>query len=244
MSREAIRITDVTKRYGSVLAVDRLSFDVPSGALACLVGPNGAGKSTAMRMLAGTQTPDAGAIIVDGADVTATPEIARARVGITPQELDMLDYLTPIETLDVVGKLRGVADDVRQAWAERWLEITELTAAQGKLTRELSGGMKRKLAIGAALIAEPPVVLLDESFTGLDPESTNAIQGELRAYCDRGGTVLLSSHILDMVFSLADVIVFMRRGRCVDTLTREEVRARIPSEYKDLTAMYLELTRS
>jgi ABC-2 type transport system ATP-binding protein len=239
----ALDVHTVTKNYGSVRAVDALSMHVDAGTLTCLIGPNGAGKSTTMRMLAGLQQPDAGRIVVAGQDVTADLEARKRLTGMTPQDLAMFDYLTGEESLDLVARLRGVDQADAEQRAARWFTITGLEAARGRLVHTYSGGMKRKLAVAAAMIAEPPLVILDESFTGLDPESTHALRLELRAYCDRGGAVLLSSHILDMVQAIADAVVVVARGTAVARLDSAALDELGHDEQTSLAARYLALTQ-
>ncbi len=235
----ALQIDALTKRYGSFAAVDGLSLRIPTGELACLIGPNGAGKSTLMRTVAGLQIPDTGQIRIAGEDVSHAPHRAKTLSAITPQDLSLFEYLTGEETLRMVADLRGISSE-RESRITRWLALTELDRDRGRLVCEYSGGMKRKLAVAAALLSEPPLVLLDESFTGMDPESTHAIQGELRAYCDRGGSVLLSSHILDMVATIADRVLVMAGGSCVEDLDRTGLSEAVPARFPSLTELYLE----
>jgi ABC-2 type transport system ATP-binding protein len=194
-----LEVDDLVKRYGRFAAVDGMSFAAPTGQLVCLLGPNGAGKSTTMRTIAGLQLCDGGRIVVGGKDVSSDPLAARKLVGITPQDVALFDHLTVRETLDVVAELRGIEAGEASRRADHWIEATMLSHAKDRLARELSGGMKRKLGVACAMIHQPPVVILDESFVGLDPESVEAIRLELRRYCDGGGTVLLSSHQLELV---------------------------------------------
>jgi ABC-2 type transport system ATP-binding protein len=240
----ALDVRDVTKTYGRVRAVDALSMHVEAGSLTCLIGPNGAGKSTTMRMLAGLQQPDEGAIAIAGQSVTDDLEARKRLTGMTPQDLAMFDYLTGAESLDLVARLRGVERTQASERAARWFQITGLEEASGRLVHTYSGGMKRKLAVAAAMIAEPPLVILDESFTGLDPESTHALRLELRAYCDRGGAVLLSSHILDMVQAIADAVIVIARGTQVARLDRATLDELGHDEQTSLAARYLALTQA
>jgi ABC-2 type transport system ATP-binding protein len=156
----------------------------------------------------------------------------------------MFDYLTGAESLDLVARLRGVERTQASERAARWFQITGLEEASGRLVHTYSGGMKRKLAVAAAMIAEPPLVILDESFTGLDPESTHALRLELRAYCDRGGAVLLSSHILDMVQAIADAVIVIARGTQVARLDRATLDELGHDEQTSLAARYLALTQA
>lgn len=241
MNEYALRVEALVKSYGSHRAVDGLSFGVRRGELACFIGPNGAGKSTSMRTIAGLQVRDEGELEIGG-EVVRSAADAKRLCALTPQELSLFDHLTGTETLRFVGELRGVSGADLDGRMERWWEVTGLGRAADRLVREYSGGMKRKLAVACALISEPALVLLDESFTGLDPESTRSLQRELRSYCDRGGAVLLSSHILDMVQSIADRVVIVSSGRCVADLDRAALAAEIPGRYPDLTELYLDRT--
>jgi ABC-2 type transport system ATP-binding protein len=195
-----------------------------------------------MRTIAGLQSPDAGTIEI--AEVALPNAADRKRAcTLTPQDVALFEYLTCVETLRMVASVHGVPSAEADQRIEHWLEVTGLTTARGRMVKELSVGMKRKLAVACALLPEPAVVLLDESFTGLDPESTRALQNALRAFCDRGGAVLLSSHILDMVQSIADRVIFMVNGRVVESLDREQLHALIPESYSDLTDIYLARVR-
>lgn len=234
----ALRVSNLTKSYGANVAVRSASFEVAAGELACFIGPNGAGKSTTMRTIAGLQLPDKGLIEVAGTALPSAADRKRACT-LTPQDVSLFEYLTCVETLRIVGAVHGVDDDEVDEGVERWLGVTGLEAMRGRMVKELSGGMKRKLAVACAMLPNPPVVLLDESFTGLDPESTRALQNALRSYCDQGGAVLLSSHILDMVLSIADRVIVMVRGTVAASLTRAELLAKIPAAFSDLTELYL-----
>ena len=235
----ALRVTSLCRSYGRHLAEDHLSFEVQRGELACLLGPNGAGKSTAMRILAGLQAPDTGEVEVDGTKLTEDPDGLRWKSALTPQELSMFEFLTARESLEVSARLRNVDEREVARRVERWLDISGLSGLTDRVVRDFSGGMRRKLAVACTMIAEPPLVLLDESFTGLDPESTWKLRAELRRYCQGGGTILLSSHVLDMVQAIADRIIFVARGRHVRVMTRQEMLALIPSQFPSLMELYM-----
>lgn len=235
-------VQGLTKSYGANRAVDDVTFQVSAGELACFIGPNGAGKSTTMRTIAGLQSQDAGTVAIGGTVLDNAEDRKRACT-LTPQDVALFDYLTCVETLRLVGKVHGVQAEETERQLEHWLEVTGLGYARGRMVRELSGGMKRKLAVACAMLPTPRLVLLDESFTGLDPESTRALQNELRAYCDRGGAVLLSSHILDMVHAMADRVVIMARGHVVDSIVKADLADKIPTEFPDLTELYLSRTQ-
>ncbi|TVR03057.1 MAG: ABC transporter ATP-binding protein [Deltaproteobacteria bacterium] len=235
-----LEIAGLQRRYGSHRAVDHLDLTLPGGCVVGLIGPNGAGKTTTMRLVAGHQAPDAGTIRVDGVDIAGRPDDARLRVALTPQDISLLEHLTPEETLRFVGRLRGLSDSEVSVRTERWLDAAHLQPVRQRLVRELSGGMKRKLAMGCAMLAPVPLVLLDEAFVGLDPESTHSLEAELRDFAAAGGTIVLSSHLLDLVHRLSDIVIMMRAGRLVARWTRAELDALVPSPHADLTALYLQ----
>ncbi|MFT4702493.1 MAG: ABC-2 type transport system ATP-binding protein [Bradymonadia bacterium] len=236
----ALAVDGLTKSYGSHRAVDALSFIVPAGSLTALIGPNGAGKSTTMRILAGLQEQDSGTIRISGEDASGSLLARKTHCGITPQELAMFDFLSGRESLALVASVRGAGDV--NAEIERWLRLTTLTDVADRLVNTYSGGMKRKLAVACALLTRPPLVILDESFTGLDPESTHALQAELRSYCEDGGAVLLSSHILDMLQVICDRAVVMRFGQHMVTLEGDEFKA-LANVPGGLTKAYLSWTQ-
>ena len=233
-----LKVENLSKSYGAFRAIDSLQFSVSSGSLSALIGPNGAGKSTTMRIIAGIQRANSGTIALDGEEIQDKPARAKMLISLTPQELALFDYLTGEETLRFVGKVRGMKQDNMDERISHWLSLTHLDSARNKIVREYSGGMKRKLAIAAAFISEPKLVLLDESFTGLDPESTFALQQELREYCKRGGSILLSSHILDMVQNIADEVILVAKGKHVRTLRQNELQNALATE-GSLTEIYL-----
>jgi ABC-2 type transport system ATP-binding protein len=235
----ALRVTSLCRSYGRHLAVDNLSFEVERGELACLLGPNGAGKSTTMRILAGLQVPDTGEVEIDGTTLSTDPGGIRWKAALTPQELSMFEFLTARESLEVSARLRNVSETEVSQRVERWLDLSGLSGLPDRIVRDFSGGMRRKLAVACTMIAEPPLILLDESFTGLDPESTWKLRAELRRYCQGGGTILLSSHVLDMVQAIADRIIFVARGRQVRVMTRQEMLNLIPSQFPSLMELYM-----
>ena len=240
---QILSLQGLTKRYRRLVAVDDLSLTIEAGQFVGLIGPNGAGKSTTMGCIAGTVAPDEGSVSIAGVDVVAEPVKARQNLGFVPQHLTLLDYLTGLEYLDFVADLREMADHERQSEIDELLKITELEDQRHVIIREYSGGMLRKLALAAALLGAPPLLVLDESFVGLDPESTYRIRARLEAHCKDGGAILLSSHILDMLEPLCDRFVILSDGKLARDLTQSEFRAlRDAGEVRDLTELYLQTT--
>ena len=208
-----LRIQALTKRYRKLTAVGGLDLAVEAGEFVGLIGPNGAGKSTTMGCVAGVLNPDEGSVHVGEVDVLREPLQARKHISFVPQHLELYPYLTGLEYLQFVAATRGLDALGRDAQIEHLLGLMELEGAKHRLTKEYSGGMARKLGIVAALLGPPRLLLLDESFVGLDPESTFAIQGELRAFCQGGGAIVLTSHILDMLERLCSRVVMLMEGQ-------------------------------
>jgi lipooligosaccharide transport system ATP-binding protein len=219
----AIRLRGVVKRYGQITAVAGLDLEVPDGQCVGLLGPNGAGKSTTMRMLTAQAIADEGEITVRGYALPARSKPARAEMGVVPQ-LDNLDTtLTVEQNLVVFAHLYRVPKTRRQAAIERVLDIANLSDRRDAKVDELSGGMRRRLLIGRALIHEPRLVLLDEPTVGLDPQ----VRQELWALIDRlrseGVSMLMSTHYIEEAERLADRVAIMSAGRVVAEGTPAEL---------------------
>ncbi len=238
-----LHIDGLTKRYRNLVAVDDVDVEIPPGQFVALIGPNGAGKSTLMGCMAGTVSADEGSVHIDGIEVTDEPVEARRRLGYVPQHLTLLDYLTGEEYLDFVADLRELDHQQRDAEIDELLALTELEDSRDAILREYSGGMLRKLALSAALIGSPRLLVLDESFVGLDPESTHRLRQKLKAHCEGGGAILLSSHILDMLEPMCDRFLILDEGklaRDVGSAQLEELRQ--TKAVSDLTDLYLQTT--
>lgn len=240
----ALELDSVSKKYGRIQAINCLGFTISAGEFACLLGPNGAGKSTTMRCITGMQQVDSGSIRISGQDVTSRPDLAKLRSFLVPQDVELFEFLTAEETLSVCRSLNANGNqrsaEEFEAEATRLLHVTELFEARDRLVREYSGGMRRKLAIVVALLMSPDLLVLDESFAGLDPESCYAIELELKAFCSRGGAVLLSTHTLEMVQAVADRVIVMQKGATIESLDRAQMLALIPKEYPTLVEYYLD----
>ncbi len=206
----AIELVGVRRRFGRVVAVDGVDLVVEPGCFVGLIGHNGAGKSTLLRMLVGLLRPDAGVVRVAGIDVHASPREARAAFGAVPEQPAIYDFLTAREWLHFVAEVRGGDDQIAPL-----LEVLDLAGDADRLIREFSQGMRRKAALAAALLGDPPVVILDESLNGLDPPSAARVKALLRARVDAGATVVLSTHVVDTVERVADRVIMLAHGRVV-----------------------------
>ncbi len=205
----AVQFEGVRKTFGRVVAVDRVDLCVEPGTFVGLIGHNGAGKSTCLRMLMGLLRPTEGRVRVAGHDVIEAPVQARRHMGAVPEEVALYDFLTAREHLEFVAAVRGGGD------VDAALDLAALGADADRLIREYSQGMRRKTALAAATLGDPAVLVLDEALNGLDPPSAARVKAALRAYVDRGGAVLLSTHVVETVHAVADRVVMLAHGRVV-----------------------------
>jgi ABC-2 type transport system ATP-binding protein len=220
----AVEVRALVKRFGATVAVAGIDLAVPRGALFGLIGPNGAGKTTSLRMITGLLRPDNGEIRVDGVDVWREPLVAKSRFGVLPDDLRLFERLTGAEFLHFLGRLRRLEPNVIGARVAELLGVLGLDDAAGKLVTDYSQGMRKKIALAAAILHAPKVLFLDEPFESVDPVSAHTIQDVLQQFCDGGGTVVFSSHVLDVVQRLCDSVAIIDRGRVVASGTVDEVR--------------------
>jgi ABC-2 type transport system ATP-binding protein len=208
-----LRIESLTHRYGDLLAVDDLSLTVGPGEIVGFLGPNGAGKTTTLRACSGLLAPDSGRVTIAGAPLDDAPLAARARLGFVPDEPFLYERLTPAEFLDFVAALYDVSPALAAQRAGELIERFELGAAADQLLETGSRGMRQKVSIAAALLHDPPLLLLDEPLTGLDPHAVRALKDVLRERAARGLGVLVSTHLLEVAERLCDRVVIIHRGR-------------------------------
>jgi ABC-2 type transport system ATP-binding protein len=221
----AVAIRGLAKTFGATVAVAGIDLDVPRGCFFGLVGPNGAGKTTTIRMATALLRPDRGSVWVDGIDVWADPVAAKARVGVLPDEFRLYDRLSGPELLEYCGLLRGMSPDVVAQRAAELLAVLGLADAGSTLIVDYSTGMRKKVALAAALLHAPSVIFLDEPFEAIDPVSTRAIRTVLERFTDGGNTVVFSSHVMEVVERLCDRVGVIHRGRLVAEGTIDDLCA-------------------
>jgi len=221
-----LELRNVRKSFGAVQAVDGLSFAVPKGSIFGLLGPNGAGKTTTIRMIMRIVLPDAGEILVDGKPIDDT---TREQIGYLPEERGLYRKMKVLEHLVFLGEVRGLSRQEAERRASAWLERLGLAAKAQAKVEALSKGMQQKVQFAAALIHEPPLVILDEPFTGLDPIATRQFKDEMLALRARGVTVLFSTHVLPQAEELCDWFCLINRGRAVFAGPAQELKARFGS---------------
>jgi sodium transport system ATP-binding protein len=219
-----LKITDARKRFGSVTAVDGVSFVAQDGAITGLLGPNGAGKTTTLRMLYAVMKPDAGQVQVDDVDAVAAPQDAQARLGVLPDGFGLYPRLTAREHLDYFGALQGIDSARLASRTEDLLDLLDMRAIADRRTVGFSHGERTKVALARALVHDPQNVLLDEPTNGLDVMSTRAVRAIVRRLRDQGRCVLFSSHVMQEVSALCDSIVVIASGRVVTQGTPDDLR--------------------
>jgi len=220
----AVEISGLRKRFGDTLAVDGIDLRVPEAAFYGLVGRNGAGKTTTLRMCTALLPPTEGTVVVDGIDVWKDPVEAKQHFGAMPESPSVFDRLTGAELLLYNGLLRGLDRDLVVARSEELLRVLGIEEAAGRMVVDYSHGMTKKIVLAAALLHAPRVLFLDEPFEAIDPVSTLAMEGLLRRHVSGGGTVVFSSHVLDVVERLCDHVAVIEHGRVQAHGTMDEVR--------------------
>jgi len=219
-----IRIDEARKRFGSVTAVDGVSFVAENGAITGLLGPNGAGKTTTLRMLYAVLAPDSGRILVDDVDAVEAPQAAQARLGVLPDGFGLYPRLTAREHLEYFGELHGIGGEHLSTRIEELLDLLDMRAIADRRTAGFSHGERTKVALARALVHDPQNVLLDEPTNGLDVMSTRAVRSIVRRLKHQGRCVLFSSHVMQEVSALCDSIVVMASGRVVALGSPDELR--------------------
>ena len=202
-----ISVQGLTKKYGGTEAVSELNFEIASAEFVGFIGANGAGKSTTIKMLAGQLAPSSGTVMIDGIDVLKEPNHCRQKIGYVPEFPSLYQYLTAREMLEFVIAVRGKGE---LNWG---LEIAGLGADAERPIREYSQGMRRKTALACAMVARPPVLILDEALNGLDPSSVKRFQTLFRQLREEGTIIFLSTHVLDSLERMASRILYIRSGR-------------------------------
>ena len=237
-----IEVTRLVKRYGSFTAVDNLTLRVPKGTLYGFLGPNGAGKTTTMRMIAGILQPTSGDIRIGGIHSWEQPLVVKGMIGFIPDRPFVYDKLTGAEFIRFVAALYGQEGPAVERRMDELLELFELAPWKQELTESYSHGMRQKLIIASAFVHRPEVIIVDEPMVGLDPKSARLLKDLFRQYVDRGGTILMSTHTLEIAEGMCDRIGIIQGGRIVAEGTMSELREQTASGDMSLEDLFLKLT--
>jgi ABC-2 type transport system ATP-binding protein len=239
----AIHFEHVTRKFGRLVAIDRLSLAIPRGVIFGCLGPNGAGKTTAIRMLVGLLKPDAGCIRVCGADVVREPLRAKAAIGFVPDEPDVYGKLTLPEFLSFSASLYGARGTGAMHRAQDLIERLGLAGREREMLEGFSHGMRQKASLAAALLHEPSVLVLDEPTVGLDPRAARRVKDLLRELAAGGCTVFLTTHVLEIAERVCDRVGVLDKGRLIVEGTLDELRDTVGAgTHASLEDVFLQLT--
>jgi ABC-2 type transport system ATP-binding protein len=223
-SREVVlAVEGLVKRFGDTTAVAGIDLEIEAGSFYGFVGPNGAGKTTTLSMVTGLLRPDAGRVVVHGIDVWRDPVAAKRTIGVLPDRLRLFDRLTGAQLLFYSGTLRGLDDATVRARTVDLANAFGFEDALDRLVTDYSAGMSKKIALAASMIHSPRILILDEPFESVDPVSAANITQILRSYVDSGGTVLVSSHSMDLIQRICDHVAVLVHGAILDSGTMRAV---------------------
>ncbi len=237
-----IAVENLVKQYGGFTAVDGVSLNVAPGQIHGFLGPNGAGKTTSIRIIAGLLKPTSGRVMVNGHDLTAQPEAAKAALGFIPDRPFIYEKLTAGEFLRFHAGLYGMREDDIDTRTTEMLEIFELTRWRNELVESFSHGMKQRLVMSAAFLHRPKAVLVDEPMVGLDPRGARLIKDVFRRMADNGVAILMSTHTLEVAQEMCDLISIILKGKIIAHGTVAELRALAGTPDDELTPVFLKLT--
>ena len=219
-----LQIQHLTKVYGEKKAVDDLSLHILPGEIYGFIGHNGAGKTTTLKAVAGILQFDAGEILIGGTSIKADPLACNREIAYIPDNPDLYDYMTGIKYLHFIADIFGVSADERLHRIRDYAARFELTDDLAQPIAAYSHGMKQKLAIIAAWLHQPRLILMDEPFVGLDPKAAHLLKGMMREVCDQGGAIFFSTHVLEVAEKLCDKVAIIKGGRLIRSGTTEEVK--------------------
>lgn len=219
-----LKIEHYTKAYGDKRAVDDLSLHIAPGEIYGFIGHNGAGKTTTLKACAGILQFEQGEIRIDGTSIKDDPLTCKKKMAYVPDNPDLYEFMTGWKYLNFVADVYGVTMADRMERLQRYTQMFSLTEALQQPVSSYSHGMKQKLALTAALVHDPKLILLDEPFVGLDPLASHQLKQLMRAHCEAGGSIFFSTHVLEVAEKLCDKVAIIRGGRLVVSGTMEEVK--------------------
>ena len=224
-----IEVKNVTKKYGKVVAIDKISFTINDGEIIGLLGPNGAGKSTTMNMITGYIEPTEGTIIIDGYDISKKPKKAKKEIGYMPEGVPLYTDMTVKEFVTYMAEIKKVDRKTRKEKVEKIIEETGLKDVEKKLTRNLSRGYKQRVSMAGALVGEPKILILDEPTVGLDPKQITEIRNLIKEL-GKTHTIILSSHILSEVSQICQKVIIINKGKIIAVDTPENLENKVANK--------------
>ena len=231
-----LKIENLTKSYGDKKAVDNLNLHIKAGELYGFIGHNGAGKTTTLKACCGILNFEEGEIFVDGVSVRENPLVCKGKIAYIPDNPDLYGYMSGIQYLNFIADVFKVTAEAREERIHKYAADFELTEALAQPIATYSHGMKQKLAVIAALIHEPKLMIMDEPFVGLDPKAAHTLKTMMRDLCSRGGAIFFSTHVLEVAEKLCDKIAIIKGGKLVKEGTMDEVKGDL-----SLESVFLEL---
>ena len=219
-----LKIEHLTKTYGDKKAVDDLNLHIKPGEIYGFIGHNGAGKTTTLKAVVGILQFDAGEILIDGKSVRTAPLDCKRDIAYIPDNPDLYDFMTGIKYLNFIADIFKVSVADRQERIRKYADLFELTADLAQPIAAYSHGMKQKLAIIAAWLHRPKLIIMDEPFVGLDPKASHLLKGMMREVCDAGGAIFFSTHVLEVAEKLCDKVAIIKGGKLIRSGTMEEVK--------------------
>ena len=234
-----LKITHLTKKYGEKTAVDDLSLEIKNGEIYGFIGHNGAGKTTTIKSVVGILGFEDGTIEIDGMSIKDNPIECKRKIAYIPDNPDLYDYLSAIKYLNFIADVFGVGEQERLDRIRKYADAFELTSDLAQPVNSFSHGMKQKLAIIAAWIHNPKLVIMDEPFVGLDPKAAHILKEMMRELCDNGGAIFFSTHVLEVAEKLCDKVAIIKNGKLIKSGTMEDVKGD-----SSLESVFLELEDS
>ena len=219
-----LRIENLTKTYGNQKAVDNLSLRIQRGEIYGFIGHNGAGKTTTLKSVVGILGFDEGEIYIDGKSIKNSPVECKRMIAYIPDNPDLYDFMSGIKYLNFVADIFGVSADERQESIRKYADAFELTKDLAQPISSYSHGMKQKLAVIAAWLHSPKLIIMDEPFVGLDPKAAHILKEMMHEHCDHGGAIFFSTHVLEVAEKLCDKVAIIKQGKLIKSGTMEEVR--------------------
>lgn len=232
-----LMIEHLTKRYGEKTAVEDLSLHIHPGEIYGFIGHNGAGKTTTLKSVVGILAFDEGKIMIDGHSITEDPITCKKILAYIPDNPDLYDFMSGIKYLNFIADVFGIPADVRQEKIRKYADLLELSSDLAQPISAYSHGMRQKLAVIAAWIHAPKLIVMDEPFVGLDPKASHLLKQMMREHCDEGGAIFFSTHVLEVAEKLCDKVAIIRQGKLVANGETETVRGN-----ESLEDVFLELT--